>query len=121
MAPLATERGLRLSLEGQTDVVFEADRGRILQVFANLVGNAIKASPASGNITLGGSEVSNCIRFWVEDAGPGISPNDIPYIFDRFWRGRDARDWNRPRADRQRHRGARRTVWVESRRQSRFS
>jgi signal transduction histidine kinase len=71
---------------------FHADRGRIIQVFSNLVGNAIKATPPLGRITLGGAAEADRIRFWVEDAGSGISADDLPYVFERFWRGRDQRE-----------------------------
>jgi signal transduction histidine kinase len=92
MSPLATERGVRVAHEIPLLTVFQADRERIIQVFTNLVGNAIKATPPQGQITLGGTVTSDRIRFWVEDQGAGIAPCDLPHIFDRFWRGRDQRE-----------------------------
>jgi protein-histidine pros-kinase len=61
------------------------DRGRIVQVLHNLVGNAIKFVPAGGQVVVEtGREPAN-VRFTVEDNGPGIEPDDLPYVFDRHW------------------------------------
>lgn len=65
------------------------DEIRIEQVFTNLISNAIKYSP-SGEIRLHGSARPNEIVICVSDQGPGIDPNDIPFIFERFYRSPDA-------------------------------
>jgi signal transduction histidine kinase len=46
----------------------------VLQVFSNLIGNAIKFTPRQGQITVGAEEWENEIRFWVADSGPGFRP-----------------------------------------------
>jgi len=65
-----------------------ADRDRLLQVLENLVGNAIKFTPAGGSIVLGARTQGAEALFWVADTGLGIAPEDLPHIFDRFWQGR---------------------------------
>jgi signal transduction histidine kinase len=62
-----------------------ADRDRIIQVFTNLVGNAIKFTPPGGRITLRAEQLEKEVRFSVEDTGPGIPEDQAPHIFDRFW------------------------------------
>jgi signal transduction histidine kinase len=64
-----------------------ADRGRILQLFGNLIGNAIKFTPQGGTIRIGAEQADDAVRFSVTDDGPGISAEDLPRVFDRFWRG----------------------------------
>jgi signal transduction histidine kinase len=63
----------------------QADGERILEVLENLVGNAIKFTPAGGTITIGARAHSAELVLWVKDTGPGIAPELIPRMFDRFW------------------------------------
>lgn len=60
-----------------------ADRARLLQIFDNLLGNAIKFSRE--RITLGASVANGEARFWVGDDGRGVRADDLPRLFDRFW------------------------------------
>ena len=62
-----------------------ADPDRILQVFENLIGNAIKFTKAGGHITLGAEAGKGEVVFSVSDTGSGIADSDLPYVFDRFW------------------------------------
>jgi len=69
-----------------------ADRHRIAQALSNLVGNALKFTPAGGSIRIGGEWHGDRAAVWVADTGPGIPPEHLPHVFDRFWqpsRGRD--------------------------------
>ncbi|HEV2149224.1 MAG TPA: hybrid sensor histidine kinase/response regulator [Longimicrobiaceae bacterium] len=68
-----------------------ADRGRILQVFGNLIGNALKFTPGGGTIRVRAERDGDRVRFAVSDTGPGIAEGDLPHVFDRFWQARRAR------------------------------
>ena len=67
-----------------------ADRDRVLQVFSNLVGNALKFTPAGGTITLAVERSGDEARFTVTDTGAGIPTEYLPRLFDRFWKGERA-------------------------------
>jgi signal transduction histidine kinase len=89
MAPLAAAKGLHLSVrEDSEDALLSCDRGRVLQVFSNLVGNAVKFTPAGQRITLAGAADEDAFRFTVADSGPGIPAEQLPHIFDRYWQAR---------------------------------
>lgn len=68
----------------------DVDEGRVVQVFGNLLENALKFTPAGGRITLGAAPHDGHVRFWVADTGTGIDPESLAHVFDRRWR-RDLR------------------------------
>ena len=67
-----------------------ADRERTLQVFGNLLGNAIKFTPAGGQVSVGAEAAPGAVVFSVADTGPGIAPEHLPHLWDRFWQAQRA-------------------------------
>ncbi|MBW3570497.1 MAG: PAS domain S-box protein [Gemmatimonadetes bacterium] len=87
--PVAEEKGVALTAADAVDVPpAQADYGRMLQVFGNLVGNAIKFTPAGGRVEVGAERAVDYVRFWVRDTGPGIEREHLPRLFDRIWQAR---------------------------------
>lgn len=70
--------------------VILGDEARLEQVMTNLISNAIKYSPQGGEIRIGGKVLPEQVVVCVSDQGPGVAPEDIPHIFDRFYRSADA-------------------------------
>ncbi len=64
------------------------DRNRCLQVLENLIGNALKFTPAGGRVTVGAAPGDGEVRFWVADTGAGIAAESLPHVFDRFWQAK---------------------------------
>jgi PAS domain S-box-containing protein len=88
---LARERGIELVREAAGPLPHvRADQGRVLQVLNNLLGNAIQFTPPEGRIRVRTKRLGDEIIFCVMDTGPGIAPEDLPHVFDRFWRARRA-------------------------------
>lgn len=86
--PLAEKKKLRLICNTSDPLKIDGDLKKIQRMVSNLLDNAIKYSPDSGTVTVslwenGKKQVVLCVR----DIGIGISPEDIPFIFDRFYRG----------------------------------
>jgi PAS domain S-box-containing protein len=82
-------------LELRSDLVPElpdvwADWDRLLQVFDNLIGNAVKFTNPGGRISVGVASRAADLLFWVADTGAGIPDEDVPHLFDRFWQARKA-------------------------------
>jgi len=87
--PLADERGIALVTEiphHLPNVYLDAER--ILQVLSNLLGNAIKFVGGGGTVTLRATREPGGVRVSVIDDGPGIPPEELPHVFDRFWHAR---------------------------------
>ena len=72
-------------------VTVNADPHWLHQVITNLLTNALKFTPAGGRVTISTGPSGAEARLRVTDTGPGIPAGDLPRIFDRFWRGRQAR------------------------------
>jgi two-component system OmpR family sensor kinase len=94
MRVLARDR-LNLHLGDIDQVLVCGDRDRLKQVLVNLIGNAIKYTPKGGEVVVGLGKVNNQAQLTVRDTGPGIPEEDLPYIFERFYRGEKSRTRSR--------------------------
>ena len=83
----AQERNITLDYDIDADVrSVSADCDRLLQVIGNLLGNAFKFTPEGGRVSLRAFEREGRAEIIIRDSGPGIAPENLPHIFDRFWR-----------------------------------
>lgn len=86
LSPLATGKGVELISDIPSDLPpVDADRARVIQVFSNIGGNAIKFTPEGGRVVLSAAPRGSAVEFSVCDTGPGIPAEDLPHIFDRYW------------------------------------
>ena len=83
--PLANAKNVTFESRAQRGLAVHADRERVLQVLSNLIGNALKFTPAGGHMTLTIEQQGQEARFAVADTGPGISHDKFPHLFERFW------------------------------------
>jgi signal transduction histidine kinase len=67
-----------------------ADCERIQQVLSNLLGNALKFTPPGGTISLAVRREAGTARFEIADSGPGIPPDQVEHLFERYWQGSTA-------------------------------
>jgi signal transduction histidine kinase len=81
---VASDLELRLEIEGDVGDVW-GDRNRLLQVFENLIGNAIKFTKAPGVITIVVKPEGQTVVFAIADTGSGIEPDGLRHVFDPFW------------------------------------
>jgi len=79
-------------LSGDAEVIAEVDPARIAQLFENLLENAVKYSPAGGEIAVTIQRVEDAARIVVRDGGIGIPSGDLPHVFERFHRGTNVDD-----------------------------
>ena len=86
-----TQDRIKLNLGSIDQVLVCGDRDRLKQVIVNLVGNAINYTPKGGEIIFALGKVSDRAQLTVTDNGPGVPPEDLPHIFERFYRGEKSR------------------------------
>jgi two-component system OmpR family sensor kinase len=86
----ATEAGLELVLTSSSAVT-RGDAGLLERAVGNLVENAVKYAPRGARVDVRCGSADGLARVEVEDTGPGIAPEHVPYLFERFYRGDPAR------------------------------
>jgi signal transduction histidine kinase len=82
---------VKVHLNDIDEVSVHGDRDRLKQVLLNLIANAIQYTPAGGEVFLSLSRIATQCRLIVRDTGPGIPAEDLPHIFDRFYRAEKSR------------------------------
>ncbi len=86
LTPLAAAKSISLTWRGGAELSVAADHQRLMQVFSNIGGNAIKFTEPGGAITIAAEAQDSHVQFAVSDNGPGIAPDDVASIFDRYWK-----------------------------------
>ena len=88
LTPLADVNGVRLVDDAPTQsLTILADTDRLQQALTNLVANGIRHTPQGGRVRVTAVREKQTVHLSVIDSGPGIPAADLPYVFDRFWRG----------------------------------
>ena len=90
----AEAEGVELVLdypEELADLTLEGDWGRLDQVFGNLVVNALRYTEEGGQIKVSAEKGDGAVVISIQDSGEGIPQEDLPYVFDRFWKGDKSR------------------------------
>ncbi|MEJ2737865.1 MAG: HAMP domain-containing sensor histidine kinase [Anaerolineae bacterium] len=83
----AESQGQSLTLDVPSNLpLVDVDPQRVRQVAANLVSNALRHAPESGRVVVAVVQDPTRVRVSVADDGPGIAREDLPHVFDRFWR-----------------------------------
>jgi heavy metal sensor kinase len=88
---VAEEKSITLRATGTTPLMVRGDADRLRQLLMNLVDNAIRYTPIGGHVTLTWDRQGHFARLAVSDTGSGIAPEDLPHLFERFYRADRAR------------------------------
>jgi signal transduction histidine kinase len=90
--PAADDAGVRLDLIAAPGLpLVSVDRVRIAEVLANLLSNALRHTPDGGTIAVSATRGDQTVEIEVANTGPGIAPDDLPHVFERFARSPDSR------------------------------
>jgi signal transduction histidine kinase len=88
---VAASKGVQIAVVPCERCWVDCDGERIQQILSNLLGNALAYTPTGGRIELGARALgSGRVELFVRDDGPGIPAEELPHVFERFWRGRGA-------------------------------
>lgn len=89
--PAANEKGIAFNEKIENNLYIKGNEDKLLQLFGNLLSNAIKYTESSGVITISGYTQNNNVICKISDTGIGIDEKDIPFVFNRFYRGDESR------------------------------
>jgi len=87
---LSQKTGVQIVLQGSSDGLVEADEARIEQVLYNLINNGFNHTPRGGTITVNAIDGLKAVRVEVSDTGSGIPEEDLPHIWDRYYKAEKA-------------------------------
>jgi signal transduction histidine kinase len=91
LRPAAQQKSVKLELaDGDASVHVEADADKLKQILINLLDNAVKFSRPDSSVQVRAEPAPTGLRILVEDHGPGVDAEDVPHLFERFFRGRSA-------------------------------
>ncbi len=96
-APQAAGAGIQLSLDAAALPLIVGDHDRLVQVFTNLIDNAIKYTPEGGKVQVHATRVEDSINIAVSDSGQGIEPDELSRVFERFYQTDRSRGGGRGR------------------------
>jgi heavy metal sensor kinase len=86
LEPLAHEKELKISINIPADLSVYGDSDHLIRLFLNILENALKYTPSGGEISITALKASDMIQVMVHNTGPGISQQQLPHLFDRFYR-----------------------------------
>ncbi len=87
----ANDKGVSLEVDvPDAELMLSCDRNRMEMALSNLIGNAVKFTGKGGTVRVSAAAEDSMARFEVRDDGAGISPEDLPFVFERFYRGKGA-------------------------------
>ncbi|MCF7557592.1 ATP-binding protein [Pseudomonas petrae] len=89
LTPLALHKFIDLTFSAEPDLKIVADPERMFQVLSNLVGNAIKFTPKAGTVSVTAAAEGDDVVVSVVDSGDGIAADQLPHVFERYWRKRE--------------------------------
>jgi signal transduction histidine kinase len=90
-AASARDAGVEPTMRAASNLpLVQADAGRVLQVLGNLLTNALRHTASGGRVAVSADVDRDLVRFTVDDTGTGITAEDLPHVFDRFWHKRDS-------------------------------